>query len=141
MLVNFWSHFYCVKIIANSIIVDIPFTKGDLLDTNRIQFGHAGVQDFCCLPFAALNPVVPGVPLNYNHSIFSVVIGQLPLLPSNIFASHVATRLREFPPKNSRRGNLMLLCCSGWSRMSPECCNLVAATALPSRWASVVTYE
>jgi len=45
---------------------------------------QGGVQDFCCLPFAALNPVVPGVPLSYNHSIFSVVIGLTAWVGTNI---------------------------------------------------------
>jgi hypothetical protein len=30
-----------------------------------------GVQEYTVQPIAALNPVVPGVPLSLNHSLFS----------------------------------------------------------------------
>lgn len=37
--------------------------------------GMGGVQEYFVAPIAGLFPVVPDVPLSYNHSLFSVLIG------------------------------------------------------------------
>jgi len=43
-----------------------------------------GVQEYACVPIATLNPVVSDVPLTYNHSVLSVVIGHTAWLGTNI---------------------------------------------------------
>jgi NADPH-dependent curcumin reductase CurA len=43
-----------------------------------------GVQEYCVLPIAALAPVVPDIPLSYNYSLFSVVIGLTAWVGTNI---------------------------------------------------------
>ena len=45
-----------------------------------------GVQDYTVQPIPALNPVVPGVPLSLNHSLFSAVIGLTAWVGVNICA-------------------------------------------------------
>ena len=45
-----------------------------------------GVQDYVVAPIATLNAVVPDVPLSYNHSIFSAIIGLTAWVGTNICA-------------------------------------------------------
>mmetsp|Transcript_11726 Transcript_11726/g.15913 ORF Transcript_11726/g.15913 Transcript_11726/m.15913 type:complete len:404 (-) Transcript_11726:331-1542(-) len=49
-------------------------------DERKIKVGSmyttfGGIQEYSIVPFEALNPLVPGVPLSYNLSLFSPIIG------------------------------------------------------------------
>jgi len=55
--------------------------------------GMGGVQEYFCMPEAALNPIVPGVPLSLNHSLFSVVIGLTAWVGFNICEPKVGQTL------------------------------------------------
>merc|ERR1712039_970653 len=46
--------------------------------------GIGGVQEYFVAPIAGLFPVVPEVPLSYNHSLFSMVIGLTAWVGTNI---------------------------------------------------------
>jgi len=46
--------------------------------------GVGGVQEYCCAPIPAFNPVVPGVPLPLNMSLFGVVSGCTAWVGTNI---------------------------------------------------------
>jgi len=46
--------------------------------------GVGGMQEYFAAPIAALNPLAPDVPLSYNHSLFSVVIGVTSWVGTNI---------------------------------------------------------
>jgi len=65
----------------------IKSTTGKLKPGTYVN-GLGGVQEYFCCPEAALNPVIPGVPLSLNHSLFSLVIGGTAWVGVNICEPH-----------------------------------------------------
>ena len=71
---------------AGTVAKVIKTSDESKLAVGSLVSAMGGVQEYAMLPIETLQPVVPDVPLSWNHSIFSAVIGLTAWVGTNICA-------------------------------------------------------